>query len=110
MGNPELQQSMFLISETVNPKTLFARCTPSFVLPAYAPTKKSPVKKSPKVQFTLVQLDDSQEIAKKETYTNENEANAVSDLLQAYKFDLASTAVLTPYRTQALVIKNSVAD
>lgn len=55
-------------------------------------------------------MEDSAEIAKKETYTNEHEANAVADLLQAYPFDLDTTAVLTPYRTQALVIKNSVAD
>lgn len=46
IGNPDLTQSMFLISDSVHPKTLFARCAPSFVLPGLAPAGKSPAKKN----------------------------------------------------------------
>ena len=47
----------------------------------------------------FVDLQDSKEDQKKESYTNEPEANAVCDMLDAYKIDLASCAVMTPYRT-----------
>ena len=58
----------------------------------------------------FVDLQDSKEDQKKESYTNEPEANAVADMLDAYKIDLASCAVMTPYRTQSLLIKNTIQD
>jgi superfamily I DNA and/or RNA helicase len=43
----------------------------------------------------------------KESFTNEVEANAVVDYLSAFSVD-GSCAVMTPYRTQSLVIKNCI--
>jgi hypothetical protein len=43
----------------------------------------------------------------KESFTNDIEANAAVDYLSA--FDIAGPcAVMTPYRTQALVVKNCI--
>lgn len=50
-------------------------------------------------KFTLVDLEDSKEEQKKESFTNDVEANAVADLLAAFDIDLATCAVMTPYRT-----------
>lgn len=63
-----------------------------------------------KPKFTFVDLSDSQQEQKKESFTNEPEARAVWDLLAAFDLDLKETVVLTPYRTQALMIKNSIED
>jgi len=59
-------------------------------------------------KFTFVDLEDSKEELKKESFTNDVEANAVADLLAAFDIDLATCAVMTPYRTQSLVIKNCI--
>jgi len=54
-------------------------------------------KDQPKITF--IDLSDSKEDQKKESFTNENEANAVADLLTAFNIDLANLAITTPYRT-----------
>jgi SpoVK/Ycf46/Vps4 family AAA+-type ATPase len=60
-------------------------------------SKKEALTYQPK--FTFVDLEDSKEEQKKESFTNEVEANAVADLLAAFEIDLATCAVMTPYRT-----------
>jgi len=69
-------------------------------------TAKVAKKDQPKITF--IDLSDSKEDQKKESFTNENEANAVADLLTAFNIDLASLAITTPYRTQSLMIKNCI--
>lgn len=55
---------------------------------------------------------DGKEQQKKESYTNTDEANAVADYFMAFgdQLDLKTTAVMTPFRTQALLIKNVIQD
>lgn len=44
----------------------------------------------------------------KESFINEIESNAIVDYLGAFPQDLAHLAIMTPYRTQSLMIKNMI--
>lgn len=85
---------MFLINQSAAHRTLFHRIT---CFTDISHTSKSVKKDQPK--FTFVHLDDSKEEQKKESFTNEVEANAVADLLNAFSIDLSGCAITTPYRT-----------
>ena len=64
----------------------------------------------PKIELVFVDVSEGKEVAKKESYENYEEANAVADYLMAFhdSLDLGTTAIMSPMRTQALVIKNCI--
>ena len=102
---------MFLLNPAHAHRTLFNRIG-SFIDISYAmpPALKSTKKNQSvaQIKYTFVDLEDSKEEPKKESFTNEVEANAIADLLAAFDLDLATCAVMTPYRTQSLAIKNCI--
>ena len=53
---------------------------------------------------------ESKEHSKKESYENPEEANAVADYLKSFKkqIDMNSLAIMSPFRTQVLIIKNCI--
>ena len=57
------------------------------------------MQKSDTIKYTFVDLEDSKEEPKKESFTNTVEAEAIADLLSTFNIDLAKCAVMTPYRT-----------
>lgn len=85
---------MFLINQSLAHRTLFHRIG-SFTDIEF----KTQIKKKDQPKFTFVELEDSKEEPKKESFTNDVEANAVADLLAAFDIDLQTCAVTTPYRT-----------
>ena len=91
LGNQMLTQGLFLLNPTSAHRALFQRVG-SFIDVSQKQTKTKP-------KFTFVDLSDSQQEQKKESFTNEAEARAVWDLLAAFDLDLQETAVMTPYRT-----------
>jgi hypothetical protein len=121
LANPDVSQSMFLLN-TVQNKTLFARIgsfedlkTPQPVeaveekkTPAgkrSSSKKRTPAASAPSASLPLkvvfIDLEASEEKAKKESYENEPEAMAVADYLTSLsdEFDAKSTAVMSPLRT-----------
>ena len=117
-----MEPQMFLLKTTTSNKTLYHRIPDSQLLvieppapeaasPSKAKGKKAkPVVQKPKIDYIFVDVAEGKEAAKKESYENYGEANAVADYLMAYhgSLDLSTTAIMSPMRTQALVIKNCI--
>lgn len=101
MGNPQVHQANFLINPTNAQRTLYSRIRTFIDLEPFS--KKSI---NSNIKFTFIDLEDSKEEPKKESFTNLVEAEAIADLLSTFDIDLTKCAVMTPYRTQSLVIKN----
>ena len=55
----------------------------------------------------FIDVSFAKEINKKDSYENNEEAEAIADYIAAYCENITSRiAVMSPFRTQALVIKN----
>ena len=122
LGNEVMEPQMFLLKTTTTNKTLYSRIPASklLVMQAPPPEVQSPTKtkgkkakvtaQKPKIDCVFVDVSDSKEVAKKDSYENYEEANAIVDYLKAFhgSIDLSTTAIMSPMRTQALVIKNCI--
>ena len=124
LGNPAIDQSMFLLRSTSTNKTLFNRIHKDNFLVMAAPenrsTAASPTKgkskkhqaapPKPKIEYVFVDSSQSRETLKKDSFENLQEANAVVDYLFGYQksIDFNDLAVMSPFRTQVLVIKDVI--
>ena len=106
LGNRLMEPQMFLLKTTTSNKTLYHRIPDSQLLvieppapeaasPSKAKGKKAkPVVQKPKIDYIFVDVAEGKEAAKKESYENYGEANAVVDYLKAYhgSLDLSTHA------------------
>ena len=73
---------MFLLNPSHAQRTFFSRIG-KFVDISHT------VSKVKKIQFQFIDLDDSKEEQKKDSFTNEIEAKAIGDFLTAFDIDLS---------------------
>ena len=113
LGNEVMEPQMFLLKTTTTNKTLYSRVPASklLVMQAPPPEVQSPTKtkgkkakvtaQKPKIDCVFVDVSDSKEVAKKDSYENYEEANAIVDYLKAFhgSIDLSTTAIMSPMRT-----------
>jgi superfamily I DNA and/or RNA helicase len=78
-------------------------------LPKAAPKNKKKINVQ-KLSKVFIDVSFAKEVNKKDSYENREEAEAVADYLVAYceSKDPKKIAVMSPFRTQALVIKNVI--
>ena len=78
-------------------------------LPKAAPKNKKKINVQ-KLSKVFIDVSFAKEVNKKDSYENREEAEAVTDYLVAYceSKDPKKSAVMSPVRTQALVIKNVI--
>lgn len=104
IGNPDFDQSLFLLNPPLGNRTLFYRAMKAVTLAkpiSHSKLKSNKKAKSKKFSKVFIDVSFAKEVNKKDSYENREEAEAVADYLVAFceAKDPRQIAIMSPFRT-----------